>query len=190
MTHYPTGHCCQHLHVATILPLKFVPRDKPKDKRGFKTGLLFPYDLKKTTKKNIPVTFHSSGKLKNKQKTTFFSFKPWRGLVVTLIWKCILWRWWGTVQSKGKNGLPEVSLLLVVLFHNLPCWLKASSVSPRSPGWRHRSAWNHTGLCSLDGQVMPLVWEVHPMLLNLPSLPTAVPCGTKQTHLSIGLSRC
>lgn len=81
LTHYPTVHRFQHLHVAAVLPLSsfFVTNQKI---RGFKTGLFFPYDLKK---KHIPVTFHPSGKLKKKLSLFFFPCEPPRGLVVTLI---------------------------------------------------------------------------------------------------------
>lgn len=69
LTHCPTVHRFQHLHVAAVLPLSsfFVTNQKI---RGFKTGLFFPYDLKK----HIPVTFHPLGKLKKK---IFVLFPLW-----------------------------------------------------------------------------------------------------------------
>lgn len=94
-----------------------------------------------------------------------------------LIWKCILCSWWGVIQSKsrGKNGLPDRALLLVVLFQKLPCWLKEGLCLAGLVA-------NSMGLLEII-RGFPLSvqsegtsgFEVRLTLLNLPSLPTAVP---------------
>lgn len=68
LTHYPTVHRFQHLHVAAVLPLSsfFVTNQKI---RGFKTGLFFPYDLKKNTHSSDFSSFREI-----KKKNSLYSF--------------------------------------------------------------------------------------------------------------------
>lgn len=51
LTHHPTVHHFQHLHVASVLPLSLFFMTNQKT-RGLKTGLFLPYDLKKKHKKH------------------------------------------------------------------------------------------------------------------------------------------
>lgn len=65
--------------------------------------------------------------------------------------KCILCSWWGIIQStsRGENGLPEAS-------HTAPggslpesAVVTKQGLSRKPPGWQRRSAWSHTGVCTV-----------------------------------------